>query len=125
MSLCITAGAQIVALAIEAFSLSWTHSVEKIEWRENWRIDDARLVLRSASVEGSGAGMEVPDGAVLKDGAWHYRPTLAPLRELHLRDAGLGNDWTLCSAKGCRRLGDIVSSPSGLITLAPCTKSQE
>ena len=34
MSLCILAGGKVTALALSAFTLSWTHSVQKSEWRE-------------------------------------------------------------------------------------------
>ncbi|MFX6230366.1 DUF1850 domain-containing protein, partial [Acinetobacter baumannii] len=26
------------SLAVAAFTLSWTHSVEKVEWQEDWRV---------------------------------------------------------------------------------------
>ena len=68
MALCILAGAKTVALAVSAFSLSWTHSVEKITWQENWQVTPAGLELIEARVKGSGAGMEPPEDAVLQDG---------------------------------------------------------
>ena len=98
MNLCIEAAGAIVALALQSFTLSWQHSVEKIEWSESWAVSDAGLVLEEASVQGTGAGMEIPEGAVLRDGAWHYRPGLPPLPELVLSDAGRGADWTLVRA---------------------------
>ena len=56
MSLCIATGGQILALVASSFTLSWTHSVEKTEWIEHWQVEDSRLNLVSASVQGSGAG---------------------------------------------------------------------
>jgi hypothetical protein len=41
MSLCLAAGALSAVLAINAFTLSWIHSIEKIRWEEDWRIEAA------------------------------------------------------------------------------------
>ena len=55
MSLCI-AGAETLRLAVTAFTLAWTHSVEHVRWQEDWRVTPAGLELTAARVEGSGAG---------------------------------------------------------------------
>ena len=121
MSLCLTAGGTTLALALQAFTLSWTHSVERTEWREEWRVTDRGLVIDSASVAGSGAGMEVPEGAVLREGAWHYRPTLAPQRSVAFADAGRdAGDWRLCSEGTCRKVGELVPSRGSTLTLSGC-----
>ena len=73
MSLCIAAGGKLIALAATAFSLSWTHSVEKTVWSENWIVQGNALKVVEASVEGSGAGIELPENAVLRDGRWAWR----------------------------------------------------
>ncbi len=39
MSLCILAAAKTSIFAVSLFTLSWTHSVEKIEWQEDWKIN--------------------------------------------------------------------------------------
>ena len=78
MPLCSAAGALLVAIDAEAFTLSWTHSVEKTLWREDWRVAGETLVLDEARVAGSGAGMEPPADARLEGGAWRYRPTSHP-----------------------------------------------
>ena len=72
MSLCILAAGKTTVLAVSAFTLSWTHSVEKTRWEEDWRVTPAGLEIVEARVKGSGAGMEPPEGAVLKDGWWTY-----------------------------------------------------
>jgi hypothetical protein len=121
MSLCLSAGGTILVLALEAFSLSWTHSVERTEWREEWRLTDDGLVIMSASVAGSGAGMEVPEGAVLREGAWHYRPTLPPQPSVAFADASSdAGDWRLCSEGTCRMVGDMVPSRGSTLTLSAC-----
>jgi len=84
MPLCIAAGALVATLAAESFTLAWTHSIEKIRWEEDWRIENGRLHLVEARIRGSGAGMEPPDGAVLRHGAWHYAPVIPPLPRLRL-----------------------------------------
>lgn len=124
MNLCVEAAGTLVALAIQTFTLSWDHSVEKIEWSERWRLSPQGLVLEEAVVRGTGAGMEIPQGAVLKDGAWHYRPDLPPLPELVLSDAGRGADWTLCDGEDrCRQLSQIVATAGNVVRLSPCDKA--
>jgi hypothetical protein len=125
MNLCVEAAGTLVALALQSFTLSWDHSVEKIEWSERWTIDRQGLVLEEAAVRGTGAGMEIPEGAVLKDGAWRYRPNLPPLPELLLSDAGRGADWTLCDGNGrCRQLSDLVPAAGTVIRLSPCDSAE-
>ena len=124
MSLCLSGGGVTLALALETFSLSWTHSVERTEWREDWRLTEAGLVVESAAISGSGAGMEVPDGAVLRDGAWHYRPMLPPQAQVTFADAGRGaGDWRLCGHEVCRDVGDLVPSRGGHFTLRACRRA--
>ncbi len=121
-ALCLAAGAAKARLAIAAFTLVWSHSVEKIPWTEHWRIEKGQLVLVDASVEGSGAGMTVPDGAVFANGKWHYHPHLPPLPSLTLARSGATADWTLCAAGSCRPLGQILNLPSTSppVVVRPC-----
>lgn len=106
MSLCIAIAAKVVMVPITAFSLSWVHSVEKIEWREDWAVTPAGLELKLARVKGSGAGMEPGEGAVLKDGWWQWSPTVPPLPSIRLAASGLTpSGWELCHASGCMTLG--------------------
>lgn len=121
MSLCILAGGKTAVLAVSAFTLSWTHSVEKIEWQEDWRVTPAGLVLDLARVKGSGAGMEPGDGAVLKDGWWVWAPETGTVPELRLAASGKTvSGWRLCHAGGCEELG--VTAGDGL-TLKPCERT--
>jgi len=104
--ICIAAGAKALSLAATAFSLSWTHSVEKTRWEERWVAGPQGLTVVEGRVEGSGAGMEPPPDAVLRDGAYVYTPHLAPIRELVLAASGAtGSGWTLCP------LGDVTDAP--------------
>jgi hypothetical protein len=80
LSLCLgLTGTVWVQLPVADFTLAWNHSVEKIRWEEDYRVTGQGLVLEQARVRGSGAGMEVPDGAQMKDGSWQYRRELPPL----------------------------------------------
>lgn len=109
MSLCLATAAVAVTLALQGFTLSWTHSVERTEWREDWRIDGTELVLDEARVRGSGAGMEPPEGSVLHEGWWVYRPRLR-VPALHLAVSGAtGSGWQLCTAAGCQDLERMLS----------------
>ena len=49
---------------------------------------EAGLQIVEARVEGSGAGMEPGEGAVLRDGWWIYKPELPPQREIVLAASG-------------------------------------
>lgn len=113
MSVCIASAAAALSLAGSAFTLIWTHSVERTEWQEDWIIAAGEeLRLESARVRGSGAGMEPPEGAVLRNGWWHYRPMLPaqPALDLAVSGATVGG-WTLCIEGG--RCHDIESIAGG------------
>jgi hypothetical protein len=106
--LCLGAGAVAASLAIESFTLTWTHSIEKIRWEEDWRIAGHALVIDEARIRGSGAGMEPPAGSVLKDGVWHYRPALPPQAMLRLTHSPFTAGYTLCTASVCLPLADLL-----------------
>jgi len=104
--LCLAAGAVAASLAVESFTLTWIHSIEKIRWEEDWRIDGHTLVIDAARLRGSGAGMEPPAGAVLQDGVWHYRPPLPPQAALRLTHSPYTTGYTLCTPVLCAPLAD-------------------
>lgn len=116
--LCLAAGAATARLAVAAFTLAWTHTVEKVEWREHWRVAGTELVLDEASVVGSGAGMEPPPEARLIDGRWTWRPQVR-LAEVVLRRAPEAGDWRLCVDDRCRPLGEIVDGDPVTLTACP------
>lgn len=115
MPLCFSAGAVVTVLAIESFTLAWTHSVEKIRWEEDWRVESGRLRIVEARIRGSGAGMEPPEGAVLENGIWRYAPRLAPIERLRLANSGFTTAYELCIGQRCRplaeRSGDAENGP--------------
>jgi hypothetical protein len=119
VALCILAGGKVTVLAVTAFTLSWTHSVEKTRWEEDWKITPAGLQIIEARVKGSGAGMEPPENAMLEDGWWVYAPKLAARPEVTLAVSGVtGEGWTLCAARVCMELGKVAGEA---IELSACS----
>ncbi len=117
MSACLMAGAVALTLAAPEFTLHWTHSVEKVEWRETWRIGADDLTLTRVAIKGSGAGMEPAPQAQLKDGWWVWAPDTR-LPALTLAASGAtGAGWTLCSGAKCHEIG---AAAGDAIRLAPC-----
>ncbi|MGF1594294.1 MAG: DUF1850 domain-containing protein [Kiloniellaceae bacterium] len=117
-ALCVLAAGKTLVLAVAGFTLSWTHSVERIEWRESWSVTPAGLVLTEARVKGSGAGMEPGDGARRQDGWWVWQPAASPVPELVLAASGAtASSWQLCHDGGCFELGREADEP---VVIAPC-----
>ncbi len=121
------AGALATTVAAQSFTLAWIHSVEKIEWQEDWRVADGRLVPAGARVKGSGAGMEPPPGAVLRDGWWHYRPDLPPQERVVLARSAFVDDYRLCWDGACRPMAALVplESAGGATVLTACDTELE
>lgn len=118
MSLCVLAGGKTIVLAAGLFTLSWEHSVEKVRWEESWRVTEAGVEIVEARVRGSGAGMEPPADAVLRDGWWVYRPKVPPQQSITLAASGrTGGGWTLCAQASCMMLGAEEAEP---VTLRHC-----
>jgi hypothetical protein len=122
MPVCIVVAQTLVAvLPTAAFTLAWTHSVEKIEWREAWQVENDRLRLTEAMVAGSGAGMEPPPGAVLVNGEWRYRPDVPPLQRLTIANSEFGPEYRLCWSGDCHSLASLVPAGDiGAVDLYPC-----
>lgn len=114
--ICLAAGALVAGIAVNGFTLAWTHSIEKIRWEEDWRVEDRQLVLHEARIRGTGAGMEPPEDAVLSEGVWRYRPRLAPQQRVALSHSPYAGAYTLCAAGHCRTLSEILP---GLPEYAP------
>ena len=106
-ALCVLTGGKLLMLAISSFSLSWTHSVEKTQWREHWQIAHGKLQVVQASVQGSGAGMDPPEGSILTPDGWTYAPHVPPQPDLVLGASGATvSPWTLCGDNGqCMAVG--------------------
>jgi hypothetical protein len=114
LSLCLASAGVVKTLVLAAFTLAWTHSIEKVEWQEDWRLTPDGLVLEQARVKGSGAGMEPPPDARLIDGWFQWHPRRAPRPQLVLGNSGAAGEWRLCSAGKCRTLSEILGHPVGV-----------
>jgi hypothetical protein len=113
LSLCLASAGSIKALAVAAFTLAWTHSIEKVDWQEDWRITAKGLELVEARVKGSGAGMEPPPEARLVDGWFRWKPERPAMNEVTLGNSGAAGEWRLCTGGKCRTLSQILGHPVG------------
>ena len=113
VSLCLISSGVVKTLSLAAFTLAWTHSIEKVEWQEDWRVTSAGLELVQARVKGSGAGMEPPADARLVDGWFQWQPKRAPMPEVVLGNSGAAGEWRLCADSQCRTLPDVFGHPIG------------
>ena len=124
-SLCLGVAFAVVQarVPVDEFTLAWTHSVEKTEWEEDYRVEQSGLQLLEARIQGSGAGMEPPEGAELRNGRWHYRPQLPPRPSLTLTRSGYTSDYRLCWQDSCHPLTELLGSPAvpgETVDLFPC-----
>ena len=122
MSLCLASAGVVKSLALAAFTLAWTHSVERVEWQEDWRVSGEGLELAQARVKGSGAGMEPPPEARLVDGWFQWQPDRPPMPELVLGNSSVAGEWRICNDGRCRTLSEILGRPIGadVITMRAC-----
>lgn len=122
MPVCVAAGGLVVALAMQSFTLAWTHSIEKIRWEEDWRVEGDRLRLVEARVRGSGAGMEAPVGSVFEGGVWRYDPHVAPLEVLRLTHSVYTAGYEICRDGACRPLEESAprAGNGDVIALSAC-----
>ena len=113
MSFClgVAVASMLAVIPAERVTLAWEHSVEKIRWEEDYVARSGRLELMEARVKGSGAGMEVPEGAVLRDGWWHYKPAMYGIEKLTLTRSTYAGDYQLCWAGACRTLTELLGPP--------------
>ena len=115
------AGSVVAALPVERFTLAWVHSVEKLRWEEDYAIVNDRLALTEARIRGSGAGMEPPPDAILRDGIWRYRPAVGALARLELARSKEVPDYELCLEGDCRPLARWVGgSDNSAVSIYPC-----
>jgi hypothetical protein len=122
LSLCLASAGAVKALSLAAFTLVWTHSIEKTDWQEDWRVTPQGLELVQARVKGSGAGMEPPPEARLVDGWFQWRPKRAAMPQVVLGNSGAADEWWLCHDGNCRTLSEIFGHPVGInvTTMSVC-----
>ncbi len=105
------AGVMWAHVPVDDFTLAWTHTIEKVRWEEDYLVTVEGLLLGEARVKGTGAGMEIPDGAELYNGSWHYRRQLAPLQPLRLGRTPEAGDYEVCFDKACHSLSEWLGPP--------------
>ena len=122
LSLCLATAGIVKSLSVAAFTLAWTHSVEKVDWQEDWRVTATGLELVQARVKGSGAGMEPPPDATFDGQWWRYDPHMAPQPSVVLRRSGMTvGDWQVCISGACRTMGSYLPDPAAdPVTLTTC-----
>ena len=89
----------------------WGLSGSRVTVRRKTRA--GRLELMEARVKGSGAGMEPPPGAVLRDGWWHYRPAHSVMEKVALTRSTYTKDYELCWEDRCRMLTELLGPSPG------------
>jgi len=126
-ALCLFAGGLQAQIPVDRFTLRWQHSIEKIDWEEDYMIIGSWLFLNSARVRGSGAGMEPPAGAHYAKGVWHYRPTpeMRWSRSLLLTRSEFARDYDICIAGSCRPLSNWIAVAAGTTTAQSCQQPRE
>jgi hypothetical protein len=125
VALCLVAGSLHAEVPAHQFTLRWQHSIEKIDWEEDYLIAGEWLLLSSARVRGSGAGMEPPPGSFYAKGVWHYRPApnMRWTRSLLLTRSEFARDYELCLSGTCQPLSNWIPLSAGTTTAAPCHPS--
>lgn len=112
--------AVLATLPAERFTLAWTHSVERTEWREEWRVTERGLILDTARAKGGGAGVEPPPGARVEGGWIVWHPPLPPQERVVLAASAHTADHRLCTASDCRPLHAWTGPVDGPIEMRPC-----
>ena len=118
--LCLATAAMVVAIPASSFTLAWTHSIEKVRWEEDYRIEGLRLHAVEARVKGSAAGMEPPPGARLEGGWWHYKPAVEYQYELRLSRSASAKDYEICFGGFCRFLSQLAPGEDAVTRVYPC-----
>jgi hypothetical protein len=126
MSVCFVVGAIVKTLQVSAFTLVWTHSVQKTDWQEDWRVSPDGLLLTGARVKGSGAGIDPPAEARLVDGWWRWRPQAVARSEVILSQSSAAGDWRICANGRCRTLADILgpAAASAPVAMRSCAANR-
>lgn len=117
-----------VFIEAQAFTLAWTHSIEKVRWEEDYQVvrpaggRTPTLVGVLARVRGSGAGMEPGEGARWRDGWFEYRTAGHALTALHLSRSEFVPDYELCLTDGCQPMSHWLPSDGGVTLLTACER---
>ena len=120
MAVCLATSLATAVVAANAFTLAWTHSIERVRWEEAWRVEGEVLVLERVRVRGHGAGMEPAADAVLRDGAWEWHPHTRHA-VLRLTRSAYTADYEWCvDGEPCKPLSALIASDGGVTELRAC-----
>ena len=112
MSLCVASSLKIASYAVSLFTLTWSHSVEKVQWQEDWKIVNNKFEIVEARIKGSGAGMEPPEDSKLVNGWWVYKPKNIKQNEIILATSNTNiENWKLCLMGECFELPNNKNNP--------------
>ena len=122
MEFCLLAAGATVHLGVTAFTLAWTHSIEKIRWEEDYRATPAGIVVVQDRLQGTGAGMEPPPDSTFDGKWWRYDPHTPPMPQVILRRSGMTvGDWQVCIKGQCRDMGSYLpDKKADPVTLTTC-----
>ncbi|QCG95599.1 DUF1850 domain-containing protein [Azospirillum sp. TSA2s] len=114
-------GALLASLPGTQFTLSWTHSIEKTEWRESWAVEAGQLRPTEARIRGTGAGMEPgPDARLTADGWLVWTPGLPPQDSVTLAASGFTGEHRLCAGADCRPLSGWIGVKDQPVAMRAC-----
>lgn len=115
------AGATFVVLPTQTMTLTWTHTVEKTRWEEDYSASAEGIVIMEARIEAIGAGMEPPASAIREGRWWRYRPSLPTLVSVELANSNFAEGYSLCWNHKCRALATVIPQAERVaITAADC-----
>lgn len=109
----------------QAFTLAWTHSIEKVRWEEDYTViqdNKPTLIAGAARIKGSAAGMEPPPEARVHDGWYEYQPDPRPDVPLRLTRSVYTPDFDWCTHGKCQSLGALLPSDGDITLLYPCQR---
>ena len=112
MAFCAGGGRLVTRLAVVSFTLGLDALGREGPLEEDWLVQHSALVLTQARIQGSGAGMDPPEGAVLADGFWHFRPQLGPCRRLSFARRRRGR-LAAVSGRQLPRAGSLSAGAGG------------
>ena len=119
-------GTPAVFVPVTQFTLAWTHSIEKVRWEEDYRVELDPLTqlpvlhATAARIQGSAAGMEPPPDAVLHNGWYSYKPSQQIVTELRLTRSEFTADYDWCVAGRCQSMSNLIASDTGITRARAC-----
>jgi hypothetical protein len=110
LSLCLASAGIVKALSVAAFTLVWTHSIEKVEWQEDLARYHAGIATGAGAGQGSGAWHGAAAGGAAGRRLVSMEPSAAPMTEVVLGNSGAAGEWRLCADGQCGRCPEIFGA---------------